>query len=288
MRAHAKINLLLRVLAREESGYHGVETLLQRLSLHDIVHVSVREPARTLECDGPTMPSGGLGAPEENLAWIAAERFADAVGWDTGWRISIEKRIPVGGGLGGGSADAAAVLRAMNAMSPAPLSDPALLEIAGTLGADVPFLTAELGLALAWNRGDRMLTLPALPPMGVTLVTFDAGVNTAHAYAALAIERGRSQAKVASAAFERGAFASWKSVCAGAVNDFEEVVPALHAGVSVGLPLVRAAAERLRANHHPALGMMSGSGATCFLLHPIGIAGRIDVPDARVIATTTA
>ncbi|MCC6245263.1 MAG: 4-(cytidine 5'-diphospho)-2-C-methyl-D-erythritol kinase, partial [Gemmatimonadaceae bacterium] len=127
------------------------------------MRVTAQPNTRTLRCDGPTMPAAGLGAPEHNLAWRAAQAFVDAARWDTGWDIDITKNIPVGGGLGGGSADAAAVLRALNTLCPTPLPLSALCEIGGTLGADVPFLVAGVSRAWGWGRGDRLLVLPALP-----------------------------------------------------------------------------------------------------------------------------
>lgn len=288
-RAHAKINLLLRILAREASGYHGIETLFQRLALHDVVHVAVNEAPRALTCDGPSMPAGGIGAPEQNLAWRAADLYCEAAQWATGWQIAIEKHIPVGGGLGGGSADAAAVLRAFEALCPTPLGLPRLLELAGTLGADVPFMVLDVPLAWAWGRGDRMLPLPALPEMAMTLVAFADGVNTGAAYGAFARVRDAKGEVVRAHAYDAAAFASWPSVCALAANDFEQVVTGLHAGVAAVLPALRAEARRLRDAGTPAVGMMSGSGATCFLLHPTDVAVEIVAPEGgRVVRTTTA
>src|SRR5688572_20345937 len=94
--AQCKVNLFLRVLAREESGYHQLETLFCRLALGDDVTVRTGVRGRTLDCRGPAMPAGGLGPVEENLAWKAARAFADTTGWDDGFAIEIEKRIPVG------------------------------------------------------------------------------------------------------------------------------------------------------------------------------------------------
>lgn len=288
-RAHAKINLLLRILAREASGYHGIETLFQRLALHDVVHVAVNDASRALSCEGPTMPAGGLGAPEQNLAWRAAALYCDAAQWHTGWQIAIEKQIPVGGGLGGGSADAAAVLRALESLSPTPLGLPRLLEIAGTLGADVPFMVLDVPLAWAWGRGDRLLPLPPLPPKRVTLVAFAEGVNTGAAYGAFARAREASGTAVRAYAYDASAFASWASVSALAANDFEQVVPSLHAGVATVLPALRAEAQRLRDAGAPAIGMMSGSGATCFLLHDGTGAAAITEPEgAHTLLTETA
>ncbi|GAB1341759.1 4-(cytidine 5'-diphospho)-2-C-methyl-D-erythritol kinase [Gemmatimonas sp.] len=291
-RAHAKLNLLLRILAREASGYHGIETLFQRLALHDVVQVTVSDAPCALTCEGPAMPGGGIGAPEQNLAWRAAQLYCETAGWDIGWHIAIEKHIPVGGGLGGGSADAAAVLRALEALCPTPIGLPRLLTLAGTLGADVPFMVRDVPLAWAWGRGDRLLPVPALPVMAVTLVAFDQGVNTGAAYGAFARAREAQGSAVGAMAYAADAFASWASVCALAANDFEQVVPNLHAGVASTLPLLRQTAASLHAQGHHAIGMMSGSGATCFLLYAGGGDGfdgsLVLPPGARLVHTSTA
>jgi 4-diphosphocytidyl-2-C-methyl-D-erythritol kinase len=99
--AQAKINLALRVLAREVSGYHQIETLFCRIALADTVVVRIVARERSLDCHG-----ADLGPIEANLAYRAAAAYAAARGWPDGFAIEIEKRIPVGGGLGGGSADA--------------------------------------------------------------------------------------------------------------------------------------------------------------------------------------
>lgn len=308
---NAKLNLVLHVLSREASGYHNIETLFQALELADVVDVSLTDKDRTLSCSGPTMPAHGLGPVESNLAQRAAIAYANAARWDTGWHIEIEKHIPVGGGLGGGSADAAAVLRAMESLSPQPLGNGVLMDLAGTLGADVPFLLSGASLAWAWARGDRFLPLPALPRMDVTLLSFPEGVNTGAAYGAIANSRvnrevaARSEitnsvetAAIASAPsatrlssatqYPGDAFGSWSSVAGIAANDFEDVVPDMHAGVARWLPVVRKAASRLTESGVPAIGLMSGSGATCFVLTPPGLAPELGATsDMRIIRTTT-
>ena len=130
--AQAKLNLFLRVLAREDSGYHQIETLFCRIALADEVTVRVLPSGRSVESHGQWVPAGGLGPPDKNLAWRAAAAYAEVTGFPAGFHISIEKRIPVGAGLGGGSADAGAVLRALNALNPRPLPSADLLPIAGS------------------------------------------------------------------------------------------------------------------------------------------------------------
>jgi 4-diphosphocytidyl-2-C-methyl-D-erythritol kinase len=286
-RAHAKINLLLRILARETSGYHGIETLFQRLALHDVVHVRVGAMAPSLSCTGPAMPAWGLGPTEKNLAWRAAQAYLSASGWSTGWAISIEKHIPVGGGLGGGSADAAAVLRALESMCPTPLGQARLLEIAGTLGADVPFMVLDVSLAWAWGRGDRLLPLPALPSATVWLATFPNGVNTGAAYGAFARAREARGEQVTACTYAAGAFATWESIAAIAANDFEAVVSTMHTGVATTLPAIRTMAHELRASGATAIGLLSGSGATCFVLHAGGSPLREDEEMATLVRRLT-
>jgi 4-diphosphocytidyl-2-C-methyl-D-erythritol kinase len=175
--APAKLNLRLTVLAREESGYHSIETIFHKLALADDVTVRLQPPGTALvEC------SADVGPGEHNLAFKAARAFCSAARWDTGFHIQITKQIPVRGGLGGGSADAAAVLRGLNALAPAPLAPHELLRIASGIGADVPFLTSDAVMALGWGRGERLLSLDALPARDVVLIVPPFGINTAEAY----------------------------------------------------------------------------------------------------------
>jgi 4-diphosphocytidyl-2-C-methyl-D-erythritol kinase len=219
--AQAKINLFLRVLARETSGYHEIETLICRLELGDEIRVRAGVSGRSLDCAGRAMPAGGLGPTEQNLAWRAAVAYASTAGWPGGFAIEIDKQIPVGAGLGGGSADAGAVLRALNALAPTPLPLPRLFEIAGTLGADVPFLTqSESAMALAWGRGDRLRPLPGLPRRTCVLLVPDFSISTTEAYGWLADAPEPAQGAVV---YHAGQFASWGSVDAMSYNAFERV-----------------------------------------------------------------
>jgi len=250
--AQAKINLLLRVLAREASGYHSIETVFLRLDLGDDVRVRVAS-GRSLDCAGRAMPAAGLGPPERNLAFRAAAAYAEATGWPAGFAIEIDKRIPVGGGLGGGSADAGAVLRILDALSPHPLCV-RLVELAASLGADVAFMTIESPMALAWGRGERLLPLHALQARPVLLVVPDFAVATADAYAWLAADRGPyvPVAEVIAA----DSLATWESLTLVASNDFERVVAARH-------PIIAKLVDELAAAD-AVLSMLSGSGSAVF------------------------
>src|SRR3954464_2154757 len=168
--AQAKVNLRLKILAQEVDGYHSIETIFARIDLADDVVVRVGKPGKSVDCKG-----ADLGPVEKNLAYRAAVAYEAATGWPDNFAIEITKRIPVGGGLGGGSADAGAVLRSLDALSPHPLG-PRLVTLAAELGADVSFLTLDVPTALAWSRGERLFPLPVLPPRAVIIVTPTTGI----------------------------------------------------------------------------------------------------------------
>ena len=250
VQAQAKVNLVLRILAREATGYHQLETLFARIDLADTVEVAVDTAAREVTCRG-----ADVGPMERNLAFRAAEAFLAQTGWRTGFAIAIDKRIPMGGGLGGGSADAGAVLRALNALAPAPLDAAALATLALRLGADVPFLTGEAPLALAWGRGERLLALPALPARPVLLCLPPFGVETAAAFGWVAAAReGRPLAAPAPLALAD--LTTWAGVEALAANDFEPEVFLRHPALARCLEALAGAGATLA--------RMSGSGSTVF------------------------
>jgi 4-diphosphocytidyl-2-C-methyl-D-erythritol kinase len=253
--AQAKVNLFLRVLGREIDGYHSIETLLLRLDLADVVRVAVGDGGeRAIHCHGVACPAEGLGPPERNLAYRAAVAYADATGWPRGFAIDVEKRIPVGGGLGGGSADAAAVLRAFDAMAPYPVGAAAIARMAAPLGADIPFLASESACALAWGHGERLLDLPPPPPRDVELLVPPFGVSTKWAYGQLAATWGGIKARPA---LHRIAdLSSWDHLATVAVNDLEPLVSARHPEIASCVVALRARGARIA--------MMSGSGSTVF------------------------
>ena len=253
--AYAKINLDLRILAREDSGFHQIETVFQRISLSDQVSVRVRAGAGiTLSCD-TDIPE------EQNLAWRAAALYRHAASWppvDCVIAITIDKAIPAGAGLGGGSADAGAVLRMLNALNPAPLTAHSLLSAAAQLGADVPFLASEAVVALAWGRGERMLALPSLPQRLVRLAQFREGVNTAMAYRELAAARADGRIPAPNSdLLDCTRLTSWSELYKYARNDFEIPVFAVRPEIAAVHAAMTAAAPGV-------LVRMSGSGASVF------------------------
>jgi 4-diphosphocytidyl-2-C-methyl-D-erythritol kinase len=276
--AQAKINLCLRVLAREAGGHHQLETIFCRLELADEILVRTGGTGRSIDCRG-----ADCGPTERNLAWRAAMALRDAGGPDS-FAIEIEKRIPVGGGLGGGSADAGAVLRALNALSNRPLRPERLLSLAVSLGADVPFATATHPLALAWGRGERMLELDPPPPAAVLLAVPPFAVSTAEAYGWLAAERGDVVPEARS--FTRAELATWPSLATLAENAFEPPVERRHPRLTELRQAFRAAGARLA--------LLAGSGSTVFGVFDDAAAADRVAPapfaarDAKLLRTATA
>lgn len=276
--AQAKINLFLRVLAREASGYHQIETLFCRLALGDTVRVRITPGPRTLDVVGAAVPASGLGPTEHNLAWRAAEAFRAAIGWPAGFVLEIEKRIPVGAGLGGGSADAGAVLRALNALAPAPLPTSALIQLAGTLGADVPFMTQDVStLAFGFGRGDRLVALPALPIRPCFVIWTGIHVATREAYGWLSASPEHPSG---AACHVPDRFTSWDEVARQASNVFERVVFEEHPVLGERVHAIRSSPDLVD------LALLSGSGGSFFVLPRHGVQWSGD-PWGSTLATTT-
>lgn len=157
--AFAKVNLTLDVLGKREDGYHDLKSVMQTITLRDDIEIDVGtgKPWRLL-CD-----KDGIPLDESNLAWKAAKIYLDTIKKDPdGLEIRITKRIPSEAGLGGGSADAAAVLRALNRHYGEPLSIAALAELGSAVGSDVPFCVIG-GTAVVEGRGERLRKLPDMP-----------------------------------------------------------------------------------------------------------------------------
>ena len=260
--AQAKINLALRVLGKESDGYHSIETVFHRIDLGDDIRVDTKSRKRTLRCDVMRdVPA------RENLAYRAAEHFASETGWPEGFAIEIEKRIPIGGGLGGGSADAAAVLRILNQLSPRPCSGERLLAIARAIGSDVPFLASDYVMALGWGRGEKLTPLTPLPSTDIQLIIPSFGISTAEAYAE--IDRRREEQDHRAPIFTVEMFHSWHDAAINSVNDFEEVVHEQFKIAGLEPLLLQGTASR-----GGSLARMTGSGSTIFVVQNTAILSR--------------
>lgn len=173
--AAAKVNLTLAVQGRRPDGYHLLESVMQTLSLCDVVEV---EPAAqtSLSCDMP-----GLACDEKNLAWRAWALLQKEYNLDAGVKIKLHKQIPLAGGLAGGSGNAAQVLLAVNEIFGLKLPLARMIELAAGLGADVPFCL-QGGTALARGIGEDLQQLPPCPELRVVLVNPGFAVDTATVY----------------------------------------------------------------------------------------------------------
>jgi 4-diphosphocytidyl-2-C-methyl-D-erythritol kinase len=254
--APAKVNWTLEVLARRPDGYHEVRTVLQTVDLCDKVRVSRAE-------DLELVASGAAGEDlrrvqaTDNLAYRAAALLRDRAGEPgLGARIELEKAVPVAAGLGGGSSDAAATLRALDRLWGLGLPPAEMARLGAQLGADVPFFLSG-GTALARGRGDEVTPLPDAPPQRLLLVVPERRPvgKTAAMYARLRPEHftGGGASERLAAAIRRGVAPGDDDVC----NAFE--------GIAAGLPPEAEAA----AGHCRGLGLrphLAGSGPAQFIL----------------------
>jgi 4-diphosphocytidyl-2-C-methyl-D-erythritol kinase len=247
--AHAKLNLFLRILARETSGFHQIETAFALLELADELVVRRTPGGVALEVRG-----GGsdLGNPEENLAVRGARALLEATGHRFGVAIELTKHIPVRAGLGGGSSDAAAALRAVNALAGNPVPRAELVQLAARIGSDVAFFASGAALAVGWGRGERLLQLEPLPAMPALVAVPPIGIATPDAYRWWD-EMHPTPAPRGAVVLDAPTLATWGSVGRLGGNDFELPVFGRH-------PPLRALFERVAATH-PYWVRLCGSGS---------------------------
>lgn len=215
--AFAKVNLTLDVLDKRDDGYHDIRSIMQTISIRDDIEIDVDTGKPwCIKCDKEGIPTDG-----RNLAWKAAKVFFDELGGEPdGLEIRITKRIPSEAGLAGGSADAAAVLRALNRWKDYPLSIAALAELGAKVGSDVPFCVL-CGTALAEGRGERLTVLPASPEIFYVVCKPELSFSTPALYAKLdgiAIAK-RPDVTAMRAALQRGDF---EAIGANLCNVFEQ------------------------------------------------------------------
>ena len=175
--ANAKLNLYLDIVGRREDGYHLLETVMQSITLSDVLDISFQESGGIeISCSAPHIPTD-----ERNICYKAAKKYIDAAGISCGVKIDIHKRIPDGAGMGGGSADAAAVFRAMEEHFGA-LGEERLMVLAASVGADVPFCLAG-GTRICTGIGENMQRTTAVEGCCFLIVMPDFTCPTGEAYA---------------------------------------------------------------------------------------------------------
>ena len=253
--AFAKINLTLDVLGKRPDGYHDLKSVMQTISIRDDIEIDLGtgKPWNLL-CTDETIPTD-----ERNLAWKAAEVFFDTVKKDpNGLEIRIHKRIPTEAGLGGGSADAAAVLRALNRHYDNPFSILALAELGAEVGSDVPFCTL-CGTAMVEGRGERLRKLPDMPDCCFVVCKPDFASSTAELYRKIdeiAIAKRPDHQAMESALLS----GDLGKVCENIYNVFDPVVTADHLELNY--------IKSIFNSYGSVAQQMTGSGSAVFAIVP--------------------
>ncbi|NLE68032.1 MAG: 4-(cytidine 5'-diphospho)-2-C-methyl-D-erythritol kinase [Lentisphaerae bacterium] len=263
--APAKINLFLDVLGKRPDGFHEIRSILAPVTLQDRITIEETDGAIETVADSalrfPGIPwKTNMCASRDNLATRAALLLREATGCSKGARITIEKRVPVNGGLGGGSSDAAATLRGLNTLWRTGLGLERLMELGSQLGCDIPALVHG-GIVTMGGRGELITGIAAKPaqPLWFLLVNPGFGVSTADIYGRFQRrEKNRSTGRSFNEivrSFQQG---KMEDVAAGAFNALEEAV-------FLKYPLLRMLKDSLLAAGAPAA-LLSGSGATLFAI----------------------
>lgn len=176
LKAYAKVNLFLEVLGKRGDGYHELVTVMQEIDLHDDLVIEEADSGISLTCSDSSIPTG-----RDNLIWKAAELLLSRYKVSRGARIRLEKRIPVGAGLGGGSSDAAAALKGLNVLWGTGCSDQELMEMAGEIGSDVPFFISGKS-AVCSGRGEVVSPLLFDKECAYVVVYPNIKINTVEIY----------------------------------------------------------------------------------------------------------
>ena len=276
MTSPAKINLFLEIVGRREDGFHEIESVMQLVDLCDEVHLRRRRDGIRLQVSGADLPEG-----RGNLAYRAAALALEAAGLSDGVEIRLVKRIPVAGGLGGGSSNAAAVLLGVDRLYGLHWPRETLQQMASGLGSDVPFFLSD-GVAVARGRGEVLTLLPPWPRRWLVVANPGIPISTAWAYREASSKLTGWQARVTLPTLTAGGPLEWPPVWA--FNRLEEVV----------LPhrpeLLALKALLQEGGGMPVL--MSGSGASVFAVVADGdaaeaLARRVRESGAFAAAVTT-
>jgi 4-diphosphocytidyl-2-C-methyl-D-erythritol kinase len=252
-----KINLHLRVKQRRSDGYHELESIFLALCFGDTLHFSLRD-----EPGLPELQGFAALAPEENIICRALSLFRAETGFNRGLRVDMEKRIPLGGGMGGGSSDAASTLLALNELSGAGLSASRLAELAGKLGSDVPFFLVG---GAAWVSGRGELIRPIPFPAGLPVVLVNPGFPSETAGAFRLLDAAR-EASVSGAAADPAPEVLIKALEGhpGGWPFYNDFLPVLNAGTGGVYQRMLAGLKEGGADFCG----LSGAGSTCFGVFP--------------------
>lgn len=259
-RSFAKINLGLEVVGKLPNAYHELKTLFATVSLHDLIEIEETKKGVSVRTDHSAVPGD-----ETNLAYRAVMLMLAMSGRKAGVTITIHKRIPVGGGLGGGSSNAATVLRALDSMWNLGLRTAGLVDAARTLGADVPYFLVG-GPALGLGRGDDIHPLN-LPLAGsVLLVPGSGGVSTARVFQRYALLPRRNRAASPIDRLVRSLDESRGALPGRALQSLRNDLDRAAVAESPALASVARAVRRVARAEGAVQAAMSGSGSSFFLI----------------------
>ncbi len=252
--APAKINLFLHVTGKREDGYHDLFTRMQKLDLYDVIEMKLfAGKGIELECDEPGVP-----VDENNLVVRAAKLFLSASKKSKGYAVKLKltKNIPVAAGLGGGSSDAGSLLQVLNDIFEQELSEAELIDIARTLGADVPFFVTSHAAVIAENIGDVMYPVDSIGDVSFVLVNPDFFISTASVFQRLSLTRPSKNSTLSCFQKREAEAFSLDDMH----NDLEQVTCAAHKEINeIKADLLATGASKV---------LMSGSGPTVFGVYP--------------------
>jgi 4-diphosphocytidyl-2-C-methyl-D-erythritol kinase len=256
-RAPAKINLALHVLGRRPDRYHDIDSLVVFADIADEIEARSSDGGLTLVAGGPF--AGSLGADDtDNLAMLAATKLAAAADANPdGTALRLTKNLPVAAGLGGGSADAAAVLRLLNRYWQLGRAPDELRAIGDEIGADVPMCVASVP-ARATGRGERLTEIDGFPALAMVLVFPGVGVATAAVFARTEAGRGERLPRLPLQLSSAADVAAWLRQTRNGLQD----------AAIAEAPIIRDALTALTDSRDCLIARMSGSGSTCFGLFP--------------------
>lgn len=263
--APGKVNLCLKVIGKREDGYHDIETIFERISLCDELEITLAENKTTIDCNNKEIP-----IDQNSLLGKTVSRFKEKINNpNIFYNIKLHKKIPVAAGLGGGSSDAASLLKGLNTLSTEKLTDKELIEIGSELGADIPFFLSENRFAYGTGRGDIIQSIKTEAKLWHILVKPEFGVQTKEVYgktSGLSLTKGNGVDKM------RVAFLSGKymeNLQDNCCNDLQYIVlqefPIIGEIISV---LMKNGAKTA---------LLSGSGPTVF-----GIFDKVNIDEAEI------
>lgn len=249
LKARAKINVTLEVLGKRKDNYHNLMMVMQSIDIYDKIEIGIRNSEGIfLDCNKKELMT------KDNLAYRAAKTFLDYIKSDVGCDIYIEKAIPMGAGLAGGSTDAAAVLYALNHLTNAKLSEKELVKIALSLGADVPFCLLG-GTQLCEGVGERLSKLPDLD-FSLLLVKPEVSISTAEVFQKLEksdYSDGENTRQFIRFIKEKNPYHALQYMCNGLYEKSSSFVPQMDEII-----------KKLKSDFGCRAAMMSGSGSTVF------------------------